>query len=66
GNISGALFFIAVFISSIILSGVKFNQIPSIGGSTIFIFIMVVGVFAIYCRRIWTFMCQRSKKSAAD
>ncbi|MEL7670769.1 hypothetical protein [Methanobacterium sp.] len=66
GNISGALFFMAVFISSIILSGVKFNQIPSIGGSTIFIFIMVVGVFAIYCRRIWTFMCQRSKKSAAD
>ena len=66
GNISGALFFMAVIIFGIILSGVKFNQLSSIGGSTIFIFIMVVGVFAIYCRRIWAFMCQRSKKSAVD
>ncbi|MGB9978647.1 hypothetical protein [Methanobacterium sp.] len=66
GNISGALFFMAVFIFGIILSGVKFNQLSSISGSIIFIFIMVVGVFAIYCGRIWTFMCQRSKNNAAD
>ena len=63
GNISGGLFFMAVFISWIILSGVKFNQLSSIDGSTIFAFIIVVGVFAIYCGRIWTFMCQRSKKA---
>ncbi|HEX3013670.1 MAG TPA: hypothetical protein VHO92_05310 [Methanobacterium sp.] len=60
GNISGALFFMAVFIFGIILSGVKFNQLSSISGSTIFTFIMVVGVFAIYCGKIWTFMCHRA------
>jgi Uncharacterized protein conserved in bacteria len=64
GNISGALFFMAVFISWIILSGVKFNQLSSISGSTIFAFIIVVGVFTIYCGRIWTFMCQRSKRAS--
>jgi hypothetical protein len=66
GNISGALFFMAVSISWIILSGVKFNQLSSISESTIFIFIMVVGVLAIYCGKIWTFMCHRSKKSTID
>lgn len=66
GNISGALFFMAVFISWIILSGVKFNQLSSINESTIFIFIMVIGVLAIYCGKIWTFMCQRSNNSATD
>ena len=66
GNISGALFFMAVFIFGIILSGVKFNQLSAIGGSTIFIFILVVGVLAIYCKRIWTFMCNRSKSNATN
>ena len=59
GNISGSLFFIAVFISGIIISGIRLNQIHLIDGSIIFIFIMVLGVLVIYCRKIWTFLSSR-------
>jgi hypothetical protein len=61
GNISGSLFFIAVFIFGIIVSGIKLHQPSSIGGSTIFMFILVLGVLAIYCGRIGTFLIKGSK-----
>ena len=63
GSISGSLFFIAVFIFGIIISGIKLNQLSSVGESTIFIFILVLGVLAIYCGRIWTFLANKSKNN---
>ena len=64
GSISASLFFIAVFLFGIILSGIKLNQLSSIDGSTIFTFTLVLGVLAIYCGRIWTFISNKSKSSA--
>ena len=52
GNISGSLFFIAVFTFGIIISEAKLHQLDAIGGSTVFVFIMVLGVLAIYCGKI--------------
>ena len=63
GSISASLFFIAVFLFGIILSGIKLNQLSSIDGSTIFTFTLVLGVLAIYCGRIWIFLANRSKNS---
>ncbi|MBI5679510.1 MAG: hypothetical protein HZC47_01225 [Methanobacterium sp.] len=61
GNISGSLLVIAIFIFGIIISGIKLNNISSIGDITIFIFILVLGVFAIYCGRIGTFLLKQFK-----
>ncbi|MDI6723869.1 MAG: hypothetical protein QMD61_04420 [Methanobacterium sp.] len=56
GNISGSLFAIAVFLSAMILSGMKLKNMSSIDESTIFMFVLVLGVLAIYCGRISTFL----------
>lgn len=61
GNISGALFIIAVFMFGIIMSGIELNNIPSIGDINIFIFILVLGVFTIYCGKIGTFLLKQFK-----
>ncbi len=61
GNISGSLFFIAVFLFGIILSEFNLNQLSSINQSIIFIFIVVLGVLTIYCGRIGIFLVKGFK-----
>lgn len=56
GNLSGSLFAIAVFLSAMIISGMRLKNMSSIDESTIFMFVMVLGVLAIYCGRISTFL----------
>ncbi len=63
GNIFGSLLFIAVFIFEIMITGINLNQHSPIDGSTIFIFTLILGVLAIYCGRIWTFITNKSKSS---
>lgn len=65
GNISGVLLAIAIFMSGIIMSGLKFNDLSSIGDTNIFIFILVLGVFAIYCGRIGTSIVKQFKSKDA-
>lgn len=56
GIIFGALLFIAFILSGTILLEIKLNQMSSIDGGTIFLFIMVLGVLAIYCGKIGAFL----------
>lgn len=65
GNISGTLLAIAAFMFGIIMSGLKFNDLSSIGDTNVFIFILVLGVFAIYCGRIGTYLVKQFKRNDA-
>lgn len=60
GNISGALFVIAVFLFGVISGMVKVNGLSSIS-TNIFIFVLVAGVFAIFIGRILTFLFKQFK-----
>ncbi len=63
GNIFGTLLFIALLLSETILSKIKLNHLSSIDGSTIFTFILILGVLAIYCGRIGALLIKRSENN---
>ena len=63
GIIFGALLSIAFFLSKTIIFEIKLNQLSSIDGSTIFLFILILGVLAIYCGRIGTFLIKRPENN---
>ncbi len=63
GIIFGALVFIAFILSRTILAEVRLNHMSSIDGSIIFLFILILGVLAIYCGRIGAFLIKRPENS---